>query len=397
MSAIAKFLGGVAGAVGLKILDPLINDALKGVGDIIRTEFGINVGYVKNVTAEAMDSMLETDPHGNVGVDPSGIVYVMQEMLRATARIGILIGSEVAEELFMELVQEGYSNAIQTSIGGALQSILNVWRGSMPLNPDEASEVVRLIDVMDSDTCALLIAQAGNNLPTTFFRAIRGWKDYVDDQTRSLRLQLMEILRKWNEAIAWLHELAVALAHSELQQSLQAIREAYAKAFALIDMVGERALSRLQELLIECRTAKEWLNMGVITEDEANLVASENEAEADVTFNTYTSMRDTILSTLANVDVTLDNLVSKIDDMINRYLAHLNNMINASQLDFSEEFNKLQEALKKVVAYRHAKENVTKLEYPVTLSGTGTTGVAPGATTYEVTTYTLMLEVSYTE
>jgi len=39
----------------------------------------------------------------------------------------MVLSAEVAEELFMELIQEGFSNAVQFTIGGAIQNILAFW------------------------------------------------------------------------------------------------------------------------------------------------------------------------------------------------------------------------------------------------------------------------------
>ena len=100
---------------------------------------------------------------------PAGMLDVMNRFIRATAQVGMVIGPEVAEELFMELIQEGFSNAIQTSLGGAFQSMLNVWRGGAPPSPDELDTLIGKVADMDEDTLALMIALSGSNLPTTFY------------------------------------------------------------------------------------------------------------------------------------------------------------------------------------------------------------------------------------
>ena len=396
MSAIAGVVGGFLGGIAEEILKGLVGDAIEGLGNVMRIETASAMDFIKSTTASTLQSMLSADPHSSVGVSTSGLIYIMEQFLKATAWISTVLPAEVIEELFLELLQEGFSNAVQTSIGGAFQTILNVWRGGMPPNPDECENIVTIIDAVDVDTACLLIAMSGNNIPTTFFRAIRGWKQFVDEQTRTLRTQLLDLLNKWNTIMSYLHDLAFTLSNEELSHSLLTIREAYQKAFSIIDMVGERALSRLQELLTECRTAKEWLNMGTIDSTTAEIVAEENKAEADMTYQTYCSIRDTVLDTLATVDVQLGNLINKIEDLINRLLTHINNIINATQLDFSEEYNKLLEALKKVIAYRHAIQNKTELKYPVELTGTPVTQVTPGATEFATTTYTIELTVEYT-
>ena len=396
MSTIAGVIGGFLKGIAEEILKGLVENAIEGLGNVMRIEVASVMDFIKSSTASTFQSMLSADPHSSVGVSTSGLIYIMEQFLKATAWISTVLPAEIIEELFLELLQEGFSNAVQTSIGGAFQTILNVWRGGMPPNPDECENIVTIIDAVDVDTACLLIAMSGNNIPTTFFRAIRGWRQFVDDQTRTLRTQLLDLLNKWNTIMSYLHDLAFSLSNEELSHSLLTIREAYQKAFSIIDMVGERALSRLQELLTECRTAKEWLNMGTIDSATAEIVAEENKAEADMTYQTYCSIRDTVLDTLATVDVQLGNLINKIEDLINRLLTHINNIINATQLDFSEDYNKLLEALKKVIAYRHAIQNKTELKYPVELTGTPVTQVTPGTAEFTTTTYTIELTVEYT-
>jgi len=386
-------VGGLAGGIAGELITSLLGDFIDGLGDLLRTEVAINLKFIYNWTAEAFDGLVEGEPESTIGMAPSGMLDVLERMIKVTAQVGMCIGTEVAEELFMELIQEGFSNAIQTAMGGSLQTMLNVWRGGMPPNPDELDTLIGKVADIDEDTLALLIAMSGSNLPTTFYRVSRGFDMYVDEEIRLVREQLIDVLNKLNQVISWLYEVSRNLAVNELEESLAVIKEAYGKGINLLDEVGERALSRLQELKVECETAKAWYSYTqayperpLITDLELTYVAIENGEEADATFNTYQSIKSVIENTLANVDVQVESIVSKINDIIAKYVEHLNKIIEAGKVDFSSEINKIVNALRKVVAYRNAVDTSTKLETPVEIVGEPVTLTAPE--TFTVTVYT---------
>lgn len=390
VATLGAYIGGFAGGALGRFITGLFSDFIDSADDLVRTEIAIQLGAVRNWSAEAFDGLVEATPNPTVGMSPEGMMDVLERFLRATAQIGLCIGSEVAEELFMELIQEGFSNAIQTSLGGSFQTILNVWRGGSPPSPDELEAVVGKVADMDEDTLALLIAMTGSNLPTTYYRVSRGFDTYVDDQTRLIREQLIDILNRANHAVTWLYEACRSIATDELNDAIGVIKEAYGKGISLLDEIAERALSRLQELKTELMTAKEWLKyakehpqMPIITDEEASYVGLENYEEAVATYQTYLSIKKTIESTLANIDITIDDIIEKIDDIIMKYIDHLNNMTEVGALDFSEELTKLNNALLKVVAYRNAVENVTEISTPTESTSFATGFYAP--TVYELT------------
>ena len=237
---------------------------------------------------------------------------------------------------------------------------------------------------MDEDTLALMIAMTGSNLPTTFYRVSRGFDMYVDDKVRLVREQLIDVQNRLNQVISWLYEVSKNLALNEYNEALAVIKESYTKAINLLDAIGERALSRLQELKTECETAKAWLDYSnlypetpLITETEVTYVATENKLEAEATFNTYNRVKSIIENTMASVDIEVDAIVSKINDIVAKYVDHLNKLAEAGAISFDEEITKIQNALQKVIAYRNAVDSSTKLESSVQVVGEDTAYVAP--------------------
>ena len=370
----AAGIGSFAGAVAGEIISALIGDFIDAAGALVRYEVAANLGFIRNWTAEAFDSLVEEDPHSTLGMSPRGMIDVLERMLRATAQIGLTVGAEVAEELFMELIQEGFSNAIQTSLGGSFQALLNIWRGGMPPNPDEVDVIIGKVADIDEDTLTLMLAMSGSNIPTTFLRVSRAFDLYVDNELKVIKEQLIDVLNRANQAIAWLYEVARNLSIHELEEALSVIKEAYNKGINILDQVGERALSRLQELKIECMTAKEWFSYSqlypetpLITDLELTYVAIENGEEADATFNAYQDIKATVEQTLDTVDVQVDEIVNKINNVISEYVSHLNRFAETGFVKFDEIIAKIENAMKKVIAYRNAVDTQTKIESPVSM------------------------------
>jgi len=384
-SAIATVLGKTSGSLLDTVLDSLLGDFIRGVGMVGKTEIALTTAYLRNITAECLDSLIEAETNSNVGISASGLVTVFEEFMKTVSRASVVMPAEIVEELYTEMLQEGFSNAIQSSVGGALQSILNVWRGGFPINADEISEIVEEADDLDSDTLGLLIAQGGANIPSSLFRIKQGFDRYVDKELISLKTQLFEITNRLNDLLSY-----------KLDRSAE-IREAYSKAIALIDMVSERALSRLQELRNECETAKSWYEWSqanpatpIISEEELNMIALENKLEAEAIVNSLNALLAKIDNALTNFDITLDTVLSNIDECMLNDVVHLNKMIQASILDVREVTNRINTAIDMLVAYRNAVDLTTT---PTTSIEKSITGTYTGG--YATETYTETYTVTF--
>ena len=99
-----------------------------------------------------------------------------------------------------------------------------------------------------------------------------------------------------------------------------------------------------------------------VTDLEAQYVIIENTEEAKATYHTYQALKQTIESALDNIDVDLSTIVSKIEEIVADYVNHLNKLIEAGYVDFSDELAKIDDALKKLVAYRNAVDTTSSLQ-----------------------------------
>ena len=364
----------IASQIGEALIEGFIRQTTEASAIVGKTEAAIQSGFMRNITADALDSMCEVDAHYNVGVSTDGLMEIFERFMRAVAKASLVLTPEIAEELYTELIQEGFSNAIQMSVGGALQSILNTWRGGYPPNPEDLEELARTLDKLDIDLFALLIAQSGCNIPTTAWKVAKGFDTYVEQKHTDLKAQADTALNRLNSLLSLPYELGDNVLSNEIMEIIGLFREAYIKAQNLIEYVAERALSRLNELRAEVKTVEEWLDWSnehpdqvLITPDEAYYVALENKLEADATMNTYSDTKTKIENSLTDLDVDVTGFLNEVDSLLSSVASHYNNIISKSVIDMTSEINMIKEAFKKLVAYRNAKDSQSSLKSSVVL------------------------------
>ena len=366
---------GVGGSVATALFQTIIQDALAGGSDWLKVTFAISQGWTRSTFEKVYDYIADSEPHDNVGITSDGILDVFEAMLEETTKLEVFVGKEIAQEMFAETIQEALSNAVQYNLGGAVQSILNIWRGSYPLSYDEIDEVITTLEDMDSDLASLLIAQAGSNLPATEWRMKVGFDRYIEDKLIALRGQLHEIVTRINDMVIWLHERSYTNALRQFDNALNALNDAYERAIGLTDMTCERALARLFELKGELKTVSEWWNYtkehpedAIIDHDEVYKVSLENKLEAEATYNTVLQVLSAVDSSLTNLTVDLTGITSKVKDVVTKCVNIYDNIIWSGQLNVSDVIKKINEIIQKVSAYRHSVNLQTEISYPAGIS-----------------------------
>ena len=356
---------GIAAGV-LEFLGELVRPAVRGAGTLTRAEIWIRTGHCTRLTAKLFDSITSYDPHHSAGMSTHGILKVFEEFVRAVAWASTVLTEEIAEELYTELLQEGLSQAIQTSLGGAVSTILNYWRGGQPIYPDEIEDVGESIEDLDVDSATLLAGMAGCNLPATHFKLKRGLDRMIEGKLTQLRPQLRGLGERINDAVLWLAERAYYRALREWDDALSAVEAAIYRAITLYDHVCERALSRIQEIRSEVETLKAWWeytqahpDTPLIDEATAEITLTEDEAEVDAILETAERILGYIDDSASNLEYSLTDIKRKVDNVMKKYVGVLNEMVSAGEIDVSEAINRIEEVMFKLSAIRNKTDTVT--------------------------------------
>jgi len=364
----AEATGGLSiGSILFNISRDLFGHTVEAVGIYLKTELGVRATYLRAITAEALDSITDAEADDNTGSTPGGLLRVFEAFMLAVAKASIFLTPEIAEELYTEMVQEGFSNAIQTSIGGSLQTILNVFRGGFPINPDEIDDSFLGFDDLDSNTLALISAGAGANLPVTYFRIKRGYDRFIEDKYSAVRGQLSSILDDMNDINMWRIRRLLSYASRRFDDCVDIYYDIANRYLAICNHVIERALTRVQEIANQVETVYRWWQYSVAHPDKA--IISEDEAlrlfdEAEIELEAIDDRVSWILTVLtgkfedAVETYKLDSAILAYESVLDVVFEKLKAMAEAGWVDRSGDVDKLESVFKKVTGYRHATGRV---------------------------------------
>ena len=254
------------------------------------------------------------EPHSVSGLSSKGLLDLTIKALETVAKMSIIFNPEVVNELFLEIIQEGFSNAIQFSIGGAFQNILSFWRGSYGVQTGQSYQVLQVIDNIDDLTLAWLLLSSGEHVITLTYEILFGLQQKYDDDKSLQQSQIVSIVDYLNRlSFSW-NETLRAEAERLLSRSLRLAEEYYDRIVSLADNLLERFISRANELDAEVESHKILYDSNTIAEDSFRAVLIENKLLLDKSFDSYTNMMNNLFAELNNASqliTTVDRLSYK--------------------------------------------------------------------------------------
>jgi len=348
--------GALGGVVGDKV-ESLLNMGLyKGLQPTFR-----------DLIANTFDSITDSDSDEVLGISPDGITDIINKFIDTTVLASTIIDKEIAGELFGEMVQEGVSNAIQTSLGGALQTMLNVKRGSFAGMQDYNRDFAGLVEDSNKSALGFLSAGVGLNLIATAGDLVIGGNEELEQRYRFHMNQVENILTQINTHSLGAIANSVVSVHTVVSRWILLPIELAMVYAETLRRVAEEHLARINELADSLEAIKKYYE---IEDEHGNPLLPENVATIEVlkikaeveatqqTYNSFVSILDTIYS--ETVDLIMDSLDSTnlsaintayltiIDEMIN-----LLNSINSPDTSVRDNLaNHLQQLLRHVAGYR---------------------------------------------
>jgi len=279
-----SFLSSLAKDLVADLLRDVIGNTPRGAVDYAKVEAFKDI--LRQWTAEFYQSLI-AKPHPQSGVDPSGFLDMVISGLLTVAKMSMIFNPEVTEEMFLEILQEGFSNAVQFSIGGAFQNILSYWRGSYGVQSGQSYNVVNAIDYLDDHTIAWLLLSSGEHVITLAFQMIFGLQQKYDND-KSLQIsQVTSVVDYINRiSFAW-NETLRAEAERILSRTTRIAEEYYDRIIALADNLLERFISRVNEIDAEVMSHKILYDNNVIAEDTYRAVLIESILLLDSTKQSY--------------------------------------------------------------------------------------------------------------
>jgi len=334
-----------------------------------KAEAGINVAMwevsklagIKNMFAHTFASIEDATQDEITGIAPDGITDILERFIDTTVKLATIIDKEIAGELFGEMIQEGVSNAIQTSLGGAMQTIFNLRRGSFPAMQDYANMVGQNIDSGDRIVNATVSAMAGMNAITTAFDLSRGANQQIQNSYRFLGNEIENVttyintqsLGIYGNILVAMNVLTSRLIHMPLEVAMV--------YHEVVRRIAEEHLARLNELEDTLEAIKNYLENGYMDYTTAELEASKVKAEIEATqqsYNTFISSLQTVYDDTINYIATnvgsVYSYVNLEKTQIVDNLIEVLNLINYT-LDAevkSDLVTKLNEIYETILTYR---------------------------------------------
>jgi len=331
------------------------------------------------------DDLTEAEPNILTGYAPSGLTNIFDFLIRASIYLSMFMGEEMAEEILLELLQEGVSNAIQTSIGGAFQTILNIYRGGQPVYGDDLANIPTYWNNVDDKISVFNIASSGMNFLGTLHYLLQGVHSNTDDMFREVYHTLTSITTRAIEEELWWILTYMELARNNILQRLRDIADITQRYVEIAIEVLEDGIGRCNDMIQEIKTEISRLDAGLTTEDNSQLIKDEVEQEfnalknsIDETYNNLTRHIDGVQHTLIADDI------NEYKNALNMYRNAVKNMMNEVNKVYvnwlNEQYNKVYKMLDMMLCYRfysdthqYSSEEVEKTKVLQLVTGEVTT------------------------
>jgi len=273
---------------------------------------------------------------------PKHITEIFFATLQKTVESSAYLGEEIGSECISEMLSEGLSSALESNYNASLQTILNVWRGSLPpdlsLAPTSALPYTILEALVQGAYNRL--TQLYNNLDTQIASYLTTKSDYV---TSYLQAYLEHI----NAVMAYLIFDVTAFTERLENYVNQAV-----------NVIMERLIARYDDL----NAVKARHDIGLVSDEDYELMLEEIYAdvnslndsfnqlknEVNQLISDYTSKLSSIAEDVTNLVINLlTDLETKLVELINKDV----NAINALTI-ISDTKSKIKEIYERIRAYR---------------------------------------------
>jgi len=286
------------------------DELVEGAARALKLFMAEKLSLFRNMVTGTMASLQVAQPSGEWGYTPKGFEDVLVNMVTGSVMLSMLVGEELAEEFFAEMIQEGTSNAIQTSFGGYFQTLLNIFRGGSPLNPDDIREMYSVKDILDEKILAVNAASAGANYYATLYYLASGAMENIDRNMIAGVNQIQQLSLRAVEYGLFFQEYQVQLARRRITDKLNAAMENIDYWIQVAVDSIETAISRINDMINELETAIEDYQVEPRRIDDA---------------------------ALEGVVQSLANSFNKLKEVVDRILSKLQSLITSETLEISED------------------------------------------------------------
>jgi len=314
--------------------------------------------------ADLFGMIQQADSSVAVTVSPSGIVKIVRDYLYRTVDIGAIVGEDIGSEAIMEMLSEGLSSALETNFNGSIQSILNVWKGSLPADLSHASGFGRILDRAETYFTLSQIMTIGNLNYVILGAMYLSADERLREAYAPLREYHSQLISLKNEAMTKLVTELINFLSYVINDTLLDAQHFVSRIENYIQNVAEASLARVNQIEASLDSDKARHDAGLIGDQEFEKRLNEYKIDLDTEeqlFSDYMSSVDSMISDYVSL---LDSLKSDLITLIKDYLASIESYVNtvankvaylASNIGLETTLkNKLLELYNKLKAYRQS-------------------------------------------
>jgi len=238
-------------------------------------------------TSNLFNRFLKGDKHQIHAITYDNWINMWLDMLQAVMVWSIFTEPDIMDEFLGEMIQEAMSYAIQTSMGGTLQTILNTYMGGSPYPSDSTSQVGRILDALDKRLASFVTASAGFNTPTAAVDLLFGVLQTLDDKLADLREQTARWVEDWNDIALLLPRVAYAVVRSAIMDALTAEREVAERYAHVKEQIARTHLARANEYLDTLESYKALYDAGMISDEMLEELCVQVKLEIEASMRAY--------------------------------------------------------------------------------------------------------------
>jgi len=354
--------------------------------------------------AETLQSILSAEKDEVTGLSTKGIVYTIAQFIDKTLDFAIAVDAAVAQQLFVQMVQQSVAYAISNSHAGAVGTVCNVYSGSASIHPFEVERVAEYADLIDRGLKAFLSASAGLNIPSLTLKLQRGGNQRIAEVFRQLQAQIDRLIDEWNDQHLDQYRHYITMARNRFQDALEMYENVVTRAYTLIEQMAQEHLSRIAEQLDTLEGARAWYDGGFISEDELREIAIRVDLERQASEGNWEEMVEELASLIEEATRDWRTYVMTLyEEYVNAkelYLTVISHSIKTVVSEIVRYVSELAEELTKTIEDVCAYRNIPRVTELKRADSLGVYELSPELDVYRLPTrkwrdtpqYTVVME-----
>ena len=285
---------------------------------------------------------------------PYDLVWAFYETIRKAIEGMAWFGEEIATEGIMEMLSEGLSSALESNYNASLQTVLNVWKGSLPPDISVAQALGQRIDLIEPKYATSILAPT-SALPYTILEALL-------QGSYNRLLQLYNNLDNYiASALATKTDYITSYIHAYLEHINTVMAYLVFDATAFLERLENyvnQAVNVLLERLIarydDLNAIKARHDIGLIGDEDYELALEEINADVN-------SLNDSFNQLKNEVNTLIDDYVNKLSSIADDIATLVINLLTDLELKLVELINKDVNAINALTIISDTKSKIKEI------------------------------------